>query len=62
MRLYLKVPTKEEVFYRQKWLKNPQTMSYNAGYDLDLKGYNKNTGTINKNDDEMLEWYQSWIF
>ncbi len=61
MRLYLKVPTKEEVFYRQKWLKNPQTMSYNAGYDIDLKGYDKNTGTIDKNDDEMLQWYQSWI-
>ena len=61
MELYLKVPTKEELFYRQEWLKNPKTMSYNAGYDIDIKGYNKKTGIIIKTDDEMLEWYYKWI-
>lgn len=61
MELYLKVPTKEELFYRQEWLKNPKTMSYNAGYDIDIKVYNKKTGIIIKTDDEMLEWYYKWI-
>ena len=29
------------------------TMNYNAGYDLELKGYNKKNGTIYKSDEEL---------
>ena len=43
------------------WMNDPKTMSYNAGFDLDLKGYNNKTGTISKTDDEMLDWYNKWV-
>ena len=54
MSIYLKVPTIEELHYRQEWMKNPKTMSYNAGYD-------KVTGTITKTNEEMINWYNNWI-
>ena len=58
MGLYLKVPNKKELFYKQNWLKNSKTMSYNAGYNPNLKGYDKKTGTILKIDDDMIEWFE----
>lgn len=36
-------------------------MFYNAGYDIDLKGYDKKAGTITKTDEEMIDWYNKWI-
>lgn len=60
-RIYLKVPTIEELNYRQDWMQDPKTMSYNAGFDMDLKGYDKNTGTIIKTKEEMVDWYNNWI-
>ena len=58
---YLKVPSVDELHYRQEWMKDPKTMSYNADYDMDLKGYDKKTGIISKTDEEMIEWYNKWI-
>ena len=60
-RVFLKVPKIEDLKYRQIWLRDSKTMSYNAGYDMDLKGYNKETGTITKTDEEMIDWYNKWI-
>ena len=60
-KVYLKVPTKDELHYRQEWMRDPDTMSYNAGYDMEFNGYNKETGTIAKTDEEMLNWYNNWI-
>ena len=59
--IYLKVPNKEDLKYRKEWLNDPKTMSYNAGLDLNIKGYDKSTGTISKTDSELLEWYDKWI-
>ena len=59
--IFLEVPKLEDMHYRQKWMMDPKTMSYNAGYDLDLKGYDSKTGTISKTDEEMKEWYDKWI-
>lgn len=59
--IYLKVPTIDELHFRQEWMKDPKTMSYNAGYDMDFEGYDKKTGAIVKTDEEMLEWYNDWI-
>lgn len=61
MSVYLKVPTIEELHYRHEWMMDTKTMSYNAGYDINLKGYNKENGTINKTTEEMIEWYNNWI-
>ena len=50
-KIYLKVPKIDELYYRKEWLKDEKTMSYNAGYDMELKGYDKGSGTIIKNDE-----------
>ena len=57
--IYLKVPSIDELYYRQEWMKDSKTMSYNAGFDVDLKGYDKKTGTITKTDKEMVSWYNN---
>lgn len=60
-KISLKVPSFSELYYRKDWMKDPKTMSYNAGYDLQLKGYDKITGTITKTDEEMVTWCNNWI-
>ena len=60
-KVYLKVPGIDEMKYRKEWMNDPLTMAYNAGFDLDLKGYDKNTGTIFRTDEDLLEWYNKWI-
>lgn len=60
-KVYLNVPSKNNLHYRQEWMNDPKTMNYNAGFDINLKGYNKLTGTISKTDEEMIEWYRKWI-
>lgn len=60
-RVFLKVPKIEDLKYRQIWLNDSNTMSYNAGYDINLKGYDKETGTITKINEEMIEWCNKWI-
>ncbi len=60
-KVYLSVPKTEDLKYRQVWMNNPKTMSYNKGLDLELKGYDRETGTISKTDEEMLDCYNKWI-
>lgn len=60
-KVFLKVPNINELHYRQAWMRDSKTMEYNAGFDLDIQGYNKNTGIIIKTDEEMLTWYKNWI-
>ena len=60
-RVFLVVPSKDDLKYRKMWMNDPKTMSYNAGFELDLKGYNKETGTISKTDEEMVYWYNKWV-
>lgn len=38
-KVYLKIPTIKDLHYRQEWMKDIKTMSYNVGYDINLKGY-----------------------
>ena len=44
--LCLHVPELDELWYRKKLLEDPETMSYNRGYDIDFDGYDKETGCI----------------
>ena len=60
-KVYLNVPSKNNLHYRQEWMNDPKTMNYNAGFDMNLKGYDKVTGTISKTDQEMIEWYNKWV-
>lgn len=60
-KVFLNVPNIDDFHYRQEWMSNAKTMSYNAGYDLNLKGYDKRTGTISRTKEEMIDWYNKWI-
>ena len=60
-RLELYVPTIEELEYRQKIMSDPETMSYNKGYDLDFDGYHKDTGCIDFPESEWLDWYEYFV-
>lgn len=60
-KIFLEVPDINELHYRQTWLQDAKTMGYNAGYDIDLKGYDKETGTIIKSNEEMITWYKNWV-
>ena len=59
--VYLKVPTLSEVKYRKKWMMDPKTMEYNAGYDASYEGYNKQNGTIDRSDEMLESWFHKWI-
>lgn len=61
MNVYLKVPTLDDMKYRQAWMMDELTMSYNAGMNLDFSGYDYDKGTISKSDEEMELWYHKWI-
>ncbi len=58
-KVFLYVPNFDELDYYEYILRDPYTMNYNAGYDLNLKGYEKDTGCINSFDN--LKWYKRQI-
>ncbi|MET1248574.1 GNAT family N-acetyltransferase [Sporolactobacillus sp. STCC-11] len=58
--LYLHSPTLYELDYRQKILEQPNTMSYNKGYDLQLDNYDQKTGCIDFSKDYWADWYSRW--
>ena len=45
-RLNLYVPKLEDYWYEEKIESDPQSMSYNAGYDVNYDGYHYDTGCI----------------
>jgi len=59
--LYLHVPAYEELWYRQKIMQDPDTMSYNKGYDLNFDGYDKATGCIAFPKQKWVDWYTYFI-
>ena len=61
-KVYFKVPSVDEMTYRQKLMMDKDTMEYNAGYDIDVKGYDYSTGTIKRTLKELKEdWYEKWV-
>lgn len=59
-RLYLHIPSFNELNYRQKILAQADSMSYNKGYDLQLDNYDQKTGCINFSRDYWEDWYSRW--
>ena len=45
-RLELYIPKLEDYWYEKRCLEDPETMSYNAGYDVSYYGYHYDTGCI----------------
>lgn len=60
-RLYLHIPSLDELWYRQRIMSDPDTMSYNRGYDLSFSGYHKDTGCIDFPEGEWKDWYDYFI-
>lgn len=54
--LCLHVPAYEELWYRQKIMQDPDTMSYNKGYDLNFHGYDEATGCIAFPKEKWADW------
>ena len=59
--LELYVPVLNELWFYQKMMSDSDTMSYNANWDVDYKGYHKDTGCIDFPESEWEEWYKYWI-
>lgn len=59
--LRLHVPEFNELDYRRKILSDPETMSYNAGYNLDFDGYDNETGCIDFPESEWADWYGYFV-
>ena len=57
-KLELYIPKLDELWFYQKMLSDPETMSYNANWDVDYKGYHKDTGCIDFPESEWAEWYE----
>lgn len=60
-RLYLHVPSFEELDYRQKILAQPDTMAYNRGYELGFENYDNETGCIDFRKEYWKEWFSPWV-
>ncbi len=57
----LHIPSYDELWYRQKLMADPATMSYNRGYSLPFEGYDKNTGCIAFPPKQWRQWYDRFI-
>ena len=57
----LVIPKLEEYSYEEKLEKDPNTMSYNAGYDVTYSGYHYDTGCIDFNKEKWKDVYNKRI-
>lgn len=59
--LCLHVPLLKELDYRQRILSQPETMSYNKGYELEIENYDNQTGCIYFEKKYWNDWYNRWV-
>lgn len=59
MKLYQ--PKFEELEYRMRLLSDADTMSYNAGFNLGIPEYDKDTGCISFSKEKWKTWYECWV-
>lgn len=60
-KLFLHVPALEELWYRERLMSDPDTMSYNKGYDLPFEGYDRETGCIAFPRETWADWYAYFV-
>lgn len=60
-RVYFHIPEFEELTYRQKIMSQPDTMSYNKGYNVSYEGYHKDTGCIDFPRNKWMDWYSDKV-
>ena len=59
MSVKLVVPSLKDLWYRKKCMADPDTMNYNAGYDVSYAGYHYDTGCIDFPEDKWEDWYNT---
>ena len=59
--LSLYIPTLEDYWYEEKLESDPETMSYNKGYDVSYYGYHYDTGCIDFPKEKWEETYNKRI-
>ena len=60
-KLELYTPKLEDLWFHQKMLADPETMSYNKDWDVDYDGYHRETGCIDFPEEEWAEWHEWYI-
>lgn len=60
-KLKLYIPGSDDMWFRQKMMSDPDTMSYNADLDVDFDGYHKDTGCIDFPEQNWSSWREYWI-
>ena len=59
--LELYIPKREDLWFYQQMMADPETMAYNAGWDVAYAGYHRDTGCIDCPDEALADWYDSWV-
>lgn len=59
--LELYIPKLEDLWFYRSMIEDPQTMSYNVGWDVDFDGYHRDTGCIDFPEEKWADWYQHWV-
>ena len=59
--LELYIPKLEDLWFYQQMTSDPETMSYNANWDVAYDGYHRDTGCIDHPDETLTDWYDSWV-
>lgn len=54
-------PKENELDFAKNILKDPATMAYNKGYDVNFPSYDKDTGTITHSDRYWKKWYDLYF-
>lgn len=57
----LQVPALEDLWFRRELLNDERTMEYNAGYKLDVLGYDYNTGCIDFPRENWENWFNNKV-
>ena len=55
-KLELYIPKLEDMWFFQQMRADPETMSYNANWDVDYAGYHRDTGCIDIPDEELADY------
>ena len=53
----LYVPKVEDLWFRQECMSDPETMAYNAGYEVGFEGYHFDTGCIDFPKEKHQKWF-----
>lgn len=59
--LELYIPKLEDLWFYQKMMSDSDTMSYNAGWDVEYDGYHQDTGCIDYPDEVLPSWHKHWV-